>query len=347
MKNECIINGIISLPTNAFYTTPKKTYILAITKKSGKTDIERTEFKQTDPVFTYLVSNIGETLDVNRFPIDENDLKEAVSLFNQFKGAAKTFKTGSKRCKIQPIDEFDPDKHWSIDRWWSKADKIELGIVEEDVIINVEDFRVKVKEIEDEIHKLSEELETLALAGTSLKPHVINRDISLSDKIYFKLFIGKRVLFEEVFKPTGTVPLYSANVLRPFGYVKESNVGDLSNNHILWGIDGNFEFSIKRKGEIFATTDHCGAIKILDDSIIPEFLLYQLEQKKYEYGFDRTLRASITNMKLVTINIPVNEDGTFNQDVQQRIAQKYTAIKEMREELTQQLQNIINTVVEI
>jgi type I restriction enzyme M protein len=290
--------------------------------------------------------NIGETLDVNRFPIDENDLKEAVSLFNQFKGAAKTFKTDSKRCKIQPIDEFDPDKHWSIDRWWSKADKIELGIVEDDVIINIEDFKVKVKEIEYEIHKLSEELEA-PLVGTSLQPSVVNRDISLSDKIYFKLFIGKRVLFEEVFKSTGTVPLYSANVIRPFGYVKESNVEDLSNNHILWGIDGNFEFSIKRKGEIFATTDHCGAIKILDDSIIPEFLLYQLEQKKHEYGFDRTLRASITNMKMVTLSIPVNDDGTFDQDVQRKIAQKYIAVKEMRDELAQQLQNIINTVVEI
>jgi len=124
-------------------------------------------------------------------------------------------------------------------------------------------------------------------------------------------------------------------------------IRDLSTNYILWGIDGDFKFNIKHRGELFATTDHCGAIKVLDDSIIPEFLLYQLEQKKYEYGFDRTLRASITNMKIVTINIPVNDDGSFNRSAQEEIAKKYMAIKEMREDLTQQLQNIINTTVEI
>jgi len=310
-------------------------------------EIERKETKQKDPVFTYLVSNIGETLDVKRFPIESNDLREAVSLFNQFKGARKSFKTDSKRCKIQPIDKFDPDKHWSIDRWWDKNEKIELGIEEEEAIVNIEDFKDKIKGIENEIHKLNEEFEALALVGVSLLPSGMKKEISLSDERYFRLFIGKRVLLEELFKSSGTIPLYSANVLQPFGYVKESNIRDLSTNYILWGIDGDFKFNIKHRGELFATTDHCGAIKVLDDSIIPEFLLYQLEQKKYEYGFDRTLRASITNMKIVTINIPVNDDGSFNRSAQEEIAKKYMAIKEMREDLTQQLQNIINTTVEI
>jgi type I restriction-modification system DNA methylase subunit len=34
--DECIIDGIISLPLNTFFTTNKKTYILAITKKNNK-----------------------------------------------------------------------------------------------------------------------------------------------------------------------------------------------------------------------------------------------------------------------------------------------------------------------
>jgi type I restriction-modification system DNA methylase subunit len=40
------------LPVNTFFTTPKKTYILAITKKEDKSQ------KQEKPVFTYLVSDI-------------------------------------------------------------------------------------------------------------------------------------------------------------------------------------------------------------------------------------------------------------------------------------------------
>ena len=102
IKEECIIDGIISLPINAFYRNPKKTYILVITKKHEKTEEERKEHIQSEPVFTYLVSNVGETLDVNRFSIDENDLDKMVSLFNQFKGAKTSFKSQDSRCKIQP-----------------------------------------------------------------------------------------------------------------------------------------------------------------------------------------------------------------------------------------------------
>ncbi|CAG8734767.1 10613_t:CDS:2, partial [Ambispora leptoticha] len=46
--NECFIDGIISLPNKTFFNTSKKTYILCLTKKNSKGDV------QTDPVFTYL-----------------------------------------------------------------------------------------------------------------------------------------------------------------------------------------------------------------------------------------------------------------------------------------------------
>lgn len=161
VKDECIIDGIISLPVNAFYTTPKKTYILCITKKPGKTEIDRKKQEQTDPVFTYLVSNIGETLDVNRFEIPENDLIEAVSLFNQFKGDKTNFKTDSLRCKIQPNDKFDPDSHWSVDRWWSKEEKIELGIEEEDTIMTLDEFRERVSDTLNKIDQINTKLKGL------------------------------------------------------------------------------------------------------------------------------------------------------------------------------------------
>ena len=95
--DECFIDAIISLPAKTFFTTIKKTYILSITKKNKPSDVQDT------PVFSYLVSNIGESLDIRRFENPEkNDLNEAVNLFNQFKGAKKSFKISSKRCKIIP-----------------------------------------------------------------------------------------------------------------------------------------------------------------------------------------------------------------------------------------------------
>jgi len=162
VKEQCIIDGIISIPVDAFYRNPKKTYILAITKKPEQSDVERSEHRQKEPVFTYLVSDIGETLDVDRFPIEQNDLKEMVSLFNQFKGAKTSFKTDSKRCKIQPIEKFEPDDMWLVDRWWTKEEKIHLGIEVERVLITFSEFKDKVKEIEQEIHQLNDQLEVVA-----------------------------------------------------------------------------------------------------------------------------------------------------------------------------------------
>ena len=161
IKQQCTLDGIISLPVNTFYTTPKKTYILVITKKSGSVDAERESEIQTDPVFTYLVSDMGETLDVNRFPTDKSNLPEMVSLFNQFKGAKTTFSTTSQRCKIQPIAKFDPSEHWAVDRWWTKEEKVELGIEEEEVVLTIDEFKTKVNDVVKSMSELNEELKGL------------------------------------------------------------------------------------------------------------------------------------------------------------------------------------------
>ncbi len=161
IQDECIIDALVSLPVNAFYTTPKKTYILAVTKKTGATSAERRAQVQTDPVFTYLVSNIGETLDVNRFPIPENDLGDMESAFNQFKGAKRAYVPASPRCKIQPFTEFDPKQHWSVDRWWTREEKIALGIEEAEAVMSLEEFVDRVKETVSLVEGLRDDLAKL------------------------------------------------------------------------------------------------------------------------------------------------------------------------------------------
>lgn len=106
---QCEIDAVISLPLNTFFTTNKKTYILALTKKAPvMVDGVPTLQRQTSPVFTYLCSEIGETRDVYRFDIDQNDLQVASDLFNMFKGAKTSFANtlnmiGDKRCKISSM----------------------------------------------------------------------------------------------------------------------------------------------------------------------------------------------------------------------------------------------------
>ena len=126
--DNCYVDAVISLPLNTFFTTNKKTYILALTKKTpvnvgGVATLER----QTNPVFTYFCSEIGETRDVYRFDIEQNDLETASDLFNMFKGAKTKFKTSDKRCKVVPIDDFYNGSHWSVDRWWTREEKKRLS----------------------------------------------------------------------------------------------------------------------------------------------------------------------------------------------------------------------------
>ena len=161
IKDECILDAIISLPIKTFYTTPKKTYILIITKKDDIKE-KRKEIKQTEPIFTYLASNIGESLDVYRFTKNvPNDLLEAVCLFNQFKGSKDGFSTESKRCKIQPIEMFDAKKHWAVDRWWTREEKVKLGIEDEENEITKEEFLDLLKEKQIEINNLIADIEDL------------------------------------------------------------------------------------------------------------------------------------------------------------------------------------------
>jgi len=154
--DECILDGIISLPVNSFYTTPTKTYILAVTKKSAHTEDERKASVQKTPVFTYLVSNIGETLDINRFPIEDNDLIEMSQLFKQFRVSKDYFKSTSDRCKIQNIEKFSPDGFWLVDRWWSQEEKISLGVEEEESVISLSEFKERVGEIQETLKELNE-----------------------------------------------------------------------------------------------------------------------------------------------------------------------------------------------
>ncbi|MCX6800053.1 MAG: N-6 DNA methylase, partial [Candidatus Falkowbacteria bacterium] len=143
---ECYLDAIVSIPQKTFYATPKKTYILAITKKDDR------EKKQDFPVYTYLVSDVGETLDINRFETPEkNHLPEMVDLFSEYqiyrnKEKVKELEIKSPRCKIQPIEKFNPEKHWCVDRWWSKEEKVELGVEEEVEIITPDEFFEKLEE---------------------------------------------------------------------------------------------------------------------------------------------------------------------------------------------------------
>lgn len=326
--DECYIDGIISLPLKTFFTTPKKTYILCITKKANKKDTQK------DPVFTYLVSEIGESRDIYRFDILQDDLSEAVTLYSFFKGNKSGFAkiNTDKRCKVQPFARFNPENHWSVDRWWGKDEQIELGILEEENTIDLAGYSELINDVSETLSSFSNLLKEVAEKKKTISDF---KEISITDNNYFQLSIGKRVVKKDIIRITGTIPIYSANVFEPIGFHNKSNINDFTNNFVLWGIDGDFDFNAIPKNSPFVSTDHCGTIRIKSDDILPEYLMIQLEKVKHKYGFDRGLRASIKNMQAVSIEIPFDKKGKIDVIKQREIISKYEYVLEVRK-------NIIN-----
>lgn len=342
--DNCYVDAVISLPLNTFFTTNKKTYILALTKKTpvnvgGVATLER----QTNPVFTYFCSEIGETRDVYRFDIEQNDLETASDLFNMFKGAKTKFKTSDKRCKVVPIDDFYNGSHWSVDRWWTREEKIELGIEEEEKAI---DLTTYISMINDTSAILTESIEPLQELIAKQLASTDKKKVSLSDKALFTLSLGKRLLKKDFITAKGDIPVYSANVFEPFVYTDKSNITDFSKAYVLWGIDGEFSFNVMERGTIFASTDHCGTIKILDDQIDPYYLAYIMEETRHKYGFDRGLRVSLTNMKAFNIDIPIKPDGSFDLDAQKSLAESLLCLRQTRKTIYEKMTQLMTQKIE-
>lgn len=147
IKTNCIVQGIISLPVRTFYTTSQKTYILVIKKKN------RIETQSSD-VFTYLVSEIGETRDSKRFVCPQNDLIQAASLFNLF--ITNNPLPPSSRCKMISFSDFSEYDNWLIDKLWTDEEKQLLGISEEKESMTEEVFWGVVEDIQQYIKSVLE-----------------------------------------------------------------------------------------------------------------------------------------------------------------------------------------------
>lgn len=305
---------------------------------------------QLSHIFTYVITNTGETLDAQRFET-VNDLPEMVKNFRLFHALPEEYHTKDPKCKIWPIDKFSPENHWSVDRWWTAKERISLGIDDEKTITDPIDFKEVLNKHKDLVLQSLQRLENAQKTMPKVEYSV---EVSLSNENYFNLSIGKRVLKKEVYNQSGDVPVYSANVKEPFGWMTDSNIKDFTKPYVLWGIDGNFDFSVKMAGEIFRTTDHCGSIKIEHEDINPMFVYYSLHAIREENRLDRELRANLKNIQKFNIRFPIKVDenkepltvtlknkktgemeefNVLDSELQQKIVEYYTEFEEVKAEI--------------
>lgn len=340
IKKQCFINCIISLPRDTFFTTSKKTYILGITKKEDEND------KQNFPVFTYLVSNIGETLDVNRFEIEENELDKAKNLFNQYKGSPETFETDDPRCKKQPFTKFEKEKYWIIDKWWTSEEKENLGIEEKEDVLTIEEFK---EEIENMKNKLGELEGVVNLSGKE-KNKYKTKSIPITDLL--DPFKGNSKYTKKyIHDHKGEFPVYSSQTSN-LGEIGRIDTYDYEEECFTWTTDGTYVGTVFYRNGKFSITTHCGIMRLKNEyktKLSFEYLRFILNQTlpKFMLGESTNKRIGVERMGEISIDIPIDNKGGFDLKKQQEIADKYKKIEQFQDKLKEGYGKIINSKVQI
>ena len=136
------------------------------------------------------------------------------------------------------------------------------------------------------------------------------------------------------------IPLFSANIRKAFGYVHSANAGGLESGGVLWSIDSDFDCRRVSSGEVYAITDHCGQLKLLDDTIDPGFLAHQILLAGKEVGFNREFRPSLQVMKTLEINLPIKSDGSFDTEIMRLWSDYRESIDFFKQNLKESLSDI-------
>jgi len=201
--------------------------------------------------------------------------------------------------------------------------------VQEQIVAECQAIDEEVERAERDIKKVEEEVESLFenslnIAGTTYK---------LSDSL-FDISIGKRVLEKDVNPDNLGIPVYSANVYEPFGFVdKPSPIDDFTTASVIWGIDGDWMVRYMPPNQPFYPTDHCGVIRVKHDHIIhARYLAWVLYRAGVSAGFSRHFRASIDRIKGLSIQVPVFDE-------QEKVANNVIVL----EESLKQMQAVITS----
>lgn len=149
--------------------------------------------------------------------------------------------------------------------------------------------------------------------------------LSLSDTEKFSVAIGKRVLDKELVSD-GSIPVYSANVAAPFGFIDKLLITDFSAPSVLWGIDGDWMTSYLPSDMPFYPTDHCGVLRCKTSEVNPRYLAHLLEVEGGKMGFSRSYRASIDKVHGITFTVP---DISIQNNAMSKVADYEMAIKEL------------------
>ena len=131
-------------------------------------------------------------------------------------------------------------------------------------------------------------------------------EVKLSKNECFDISIGRRILSSEIDEQF-EIPVYSANVFKPFGKINKLHIEDFSVPSVLWGIDGDWQVNVIPENVKFYPTDHCGVLRIKRNQHEPKYVAWVLYEVGVHQGFKRNYRASIDRIEALTLLLPPYE----------------------------------------
>lgn len=347
MKESCYIEALVSLPSRTFYSTPKKTYILALRRKEYLTDV------QVNPVFTYIVSDIGETRDAKRWVTDKNDLDEMSNMFNQFKMAPTYFKSSSIKCKIVNFDDLNTRKNWLIERLWSPEERVSMGIDNEVSELTQDEFLEKT----NSLSLLLENFFTNFTSDEKSQNIKQTRIVSLGDASIFNFITSKTGWTKELYQKMSVTdgngfPVYTASesLVARVIEVNEKLIKVTPNDRIFSFAsngDGSAGKNFIVHTEDFYVSNDRTVIKIINDNVSMDYVLFCLRNMKAEYGFDFSFKATVSNVTNVSFEIPVSMDGEFDLNSQKLISQRFNFFQNFKKDISAKFSELEDAILPV
>lgn len=328
LLRECNVLASIELPRSAFFNTAQPTCILVLEKR-------HTEADSRPPVFCAMVRSIGETLDYQRIPINDNDLEAVATLFIDYYTSGAKRAPKSALTKIVPASKFSKSDRWDVSRFWSEQELVTLGLRESavDRFAFIDEASEHLMTLVSELNDAREDLAKLT-AGRM-------ETVALSDTRLFSVRAGERIRSVDIREHPGDVPVYSC-----FTEASASkgtiDAGWLAAKKIpiesraLVTVMANGASAI---GKVFvrrqrcAITDDVIIVEPLRDDIDVDFLAIQLRDEIAQGNFVYEAKLFTGRVRTLSVQIPTLGDGSFDREQQIAIASAVNRFDSIRERL--------------
>jgi len=209
--------------------------------------------------------------------------------------------------------------------------------IQKKIISESEELQNKEINNKDKIDKLNNKIITIFEELDSKA----NISLRLRDREIFDISIGKRVILKDINQTKG-IPVFSANVFKPFGFIDKKLITNFNKPSILWGIDGDWMVNYIEKNKQFYPTDHCGVMRVDEKKVNPKYLKWLIKKEGEKVNFSRNYRASIDRIKNINIKIPkISLQNKLITEIE-KIEDKIKKIEEENKEIKIKKDKIIN-----